>query len=135
MKLLNNMKSNYFLISFSFIYLLTGLTWAYAQETIIIVEDISGKMSDQALAEGQELLMFPNPGVDFIRVIPESSEEAYTVEVMTLWGKKLDERYLSEENIPLNGFKLDVRSLVPNTYLVRVSFSSHIIVRRFIVSR
>ncbi|RMG23204.1 MAG: T9SS C-terminal target domain-containing protein [Bacteroidetes bacterium] len=126
------------LLLFNFTILLTLFAHqsVLAQGDIIIIEEIGGRMKPAnplTTIENRDLLMYPNPGTDFIRVVPDSDQHAYGVAVFTLAGEKLDERYFSSP--PANGFLLDVRRLKADTYLLRIELISQVVIHRFEVAK
>lgn len=104
----------------------TGNVAGEDQCGLLHVDDAGWASADELEKSG--FLLFPNPARDLITIVPESAGELL-IEIFSADG-----RILVQQNcLPAKSISLDIRSLLPGLYLVRVKTGDKIVVKKLLV--
>jgi hypothetical protein len=90
--------------------------------TLNVVESISTGIADEALPE--ELLVFPNPAMDVLRVEGTAAADQQQVFIMDASGRLVQES-------PLRNGVLDVSRLAPGNYVLQLLGDGKFVSRKF----
>jgi hypothetical protein len=102
----------------------------FEAEVVLILGDTSTTSISKVNERSEGLILYPNPVSDILRI--ESSEGGFirSVRIYSLDGSILNDIYLHGQSI-----QLDVSSLHPGLYILGLSYSDGIIVRRKFIRR
>lgn len=104
--------------------LLSGLINGVA----VLVYDSLGNVGTQSMSDDQELLIYPNPASDQLH-LSFSSTEKIEIHMINLYGE-----VIFEETMDINT-PVDISSLPPGIYLMRIQHEDRMWIRRFVVNR
>lgn len=83
--------------------------------------------SVKRMISGDEINIIPNPVNDYLKIITDVSEPDYLIELFDIPGRKV---YSDRQNAKI--INLDLRTIAPGIYIIKLTGRYHIITRRII---